>query len=231
MLLERLWFYRFAIADALSGFPASGFKQLPNGKNEFAVTARRHELGIHPRFRMVDSCAAEFAAVTPYYYTTYECGTQYIGIDYVPNLNQSRKKRIVVIGSGPIRIGQGIEFDYGCVHAVGAIQDLGHEAIIINNNPETVSTDFDTSDRLYFDPLNLESVSEILLREDAHGILLQFGGQTAINLALPLSDSLPHLSSMGLDIIMEEQLQRQLTKQDRESLVIAQRNNLRMLME
>ena len=92
------------------------------------------------------------AAVTPYYYTTYECGTQYIGIDYVPNLNQSRKKRIVVIGSGPIRIGQGIEFDYGCVHAVGAIQDLGHEAIIINNNPETVSTDFDTSDRLCFDP-------------------------------------------------------------------------------
>ena len=76
----------------------------------------------------------------------------------------------MVIGSGPIRIGQGIEFDYGCVHAVGAIQDLGHEAIIINNNPETVSTDFDTSDRLYFDPLTLESVSEILLREDAHGI-------------------------------------------------------------
>ena len=119
---------------------------------------------------MVDSCAAEFAAVTPYYYTTYECGTKSIGVDYVPNLNLNKKKRIVVIGSGPIRIGQGIEFDYGCVHAVGAIQDLGHEAIIINNNPETVSTDFDTSDRLYFDPLTLESVSEILLREDAHGI-------------------------------------------------------------
>tara|TARA_B100000035_G_scaffold66091_1_gene53915 strand:- start:9735 stop:11657 length:1923 start_codon:yes stop_codon:yes gene_type:complete len=218
------------IADALSGFPASGFKQLPNGKNEFAVTARRHELGIHPRFRMVDSCAAEFAAVTPYYYTTYECGTQYIGIDYVPNLNQSRKKRIVVIGSGPIRIGQGIEFDYGCVHAVGAIQDLGHEAIIINNNPETVSTDFDTSDRLYFDPLNLESVSEILLREDAHGILLQFGGQTAINLALPLSDSLPHLSSMGLDIIMEGTTPEAVDEaSDRERFEsFAQRNNLRM---
>ena len=218
------------IADALSGFPASGFKQLPIGKNEFAVTARRHELGIHPRFRMVDSCAAEFAAVTPYYYTTYECGTQYIGIDYVPNLNQSRKKRIVVIGSGPIRIGQGIEFDYGCVHAVGAIQDLGHEAIIINNNPETVSTDFDTSDRLYFDPLNLESVSEILLREDAHGILLQFGGQTAINLALPLSDSLPHLSSMGLDIIMEGTTPEAVDEaSDRERFEsFAQRNDLRM---
>ena len=174
------------IADALSGFPVTGFNQLTVGRDEFAVTARRHELSIHPRFRMVDSCAAEFAAVTPYYYTTYECGSESIGIDYVPNLSLRKKRRIVVIGSGPIRIGQGIEFDYGCVHAVGAIQDLGHEAIIINNNPETVSTDFDTSDRLYFDPLTLESVSEILLREDAHGILLQFGGQTAINLALPL---------------------------------------------
>ena len=142
------------IADALSGFPVTGFKQLTVGRDEFAVTARRHELSIHPRFRMVDSCAAEFAAVTPYYYTTYECGSESIGIDYVPNLSSRKKRRVVVIGSGPIRIGQGIEFDYGCVHAVGAIQDLGHEAIIINNNPETVSTDFDTSDRLYFDHLH-----------------------------------------------------------------------------
>ena len=218
------------IADALSGFPASGFKQLPKGKDEFAVTSRRHELSIHPRFRMVDSCAAEFAAVTPYYYTTYECGTKSIGVDYVPNLNLNKKKRIVVIGSGPIRIGQGIEFDYGCVHAVGAIQDLGHEAIIINNNPETVSTDFDTSDRLYFDPLTLESVSEILLREDAHGILLQFGGQTAINLALPLSNNLPHLSSMGLDIIMEGTTPEAVDEaSDRERFeAFAKRNNLRM---
>ena len=191
------------IADALSGFPESGFKSLGVGHDEIAVQHRRHELGVHPRFRMVDSCAAEFAAVTPYYYSTYEGGFSDSGIDYVPALANSNKHRVAVVGSGPIRIGQGIEFDYGCVHAAGAIQDLGFEAIIINNNPETVSTDFDTSDRLYFDPLTLESVSEILLREDANGILLQFGGQTAINLALPLSDSLPHLSRLGLDLAIE----------------------------
>ena len=172
----RMWkgagFTDLHIADALAGFPASGFKLLSEGSDEFAVTLRRHQLGVHPVFRMVDSCAAEFAAVTPYYYTTYEGGSASGGIDYVPGLEESLKQRIVVIGSGPIRIGQGIEFDYGCVHAVGAIRDLGHEAIIINNNPETVSTDFDTSDRLYFDPLTLEAVSEILLRERAHGCLL-----------------------------------------------------------
>ena len=152
---------------------------------------------------MGDACAAEFAAGTPYYYSTYEGGTGENGVDLVPGLEAKSKQRIVVIGSGPIRIGQGIEFDYGCVHAVGAIREMGHEAIIINNNPETVSTDFDTSDRLYFDPLNLESVSEILLREKAHGILLQFGGQTAINLALPLSDNLSHLEKLGLNLVIE----------------------------
>ena len=191
------------IADALCGFPSTGFKELPAGRGEVAVTIRRHEMGIHPRFRMVDSCAAEFAAVTPYYYSTYEGGTGENGIDLVPGIEHKTKHRVVVIGSGPIRIGQGIEFDYGCVHAVGAIREMGHEAIIINNNPETVSTDFDTSDRLYFDPLNLESVSEILLREKAHGILLQFGGQTAINLALPLSENLNHLERMGLSLSIE----------------------------
>ena len=121
----RLWkgagFTDLHIADALAGFPASGFKLLPEGADEFAVTRRRHQLGVHPVFRMVDSCAAEFAAVTPYYYTTYEGGSAPTGIDYVPGLEESLKQRIVVIGSGPIRIGQGIEFDYGCVHAVGAI--------------------------------------------------------------------------------------------------------------
>ena len=191
------------IADALAGFPASGFKPLPEDSDEDAVMGRRHELGIHPRFRMVDSCAAEFAAVTPYYYATYEGGSAPTGIDHVPGIDEFTKQRIVVVGSGPIRIGQGIEFDYGCVHAVGAIRELGHEAIIINNNPETVSTDFDTSDRLYFDPLTLEHSAEILLREKAHGILLQFGGQTAINLALPLAGRLPHLEGMGLNLAMQ----------------------------
>ena len=148
---------------------------------------------------MVDSCAAEFAAKTPYYYSTYE-PYQEVGIDHIPNMEQRTKQRMVAIGSGPIRIGQGIEFDYGCVHAVMAIRSAGMDAILINNNPETVSTDFDTSDRLYFDPLTNECVSEILLREKAHGILLQFGGQTAINLAIPLEKRLPHLSSKGADV-------------------------------
>ena len=115
-------------------------------------------------------------------------------------MEERTKERLVAIGSGPIRIGQGIEFDYGCVHAVKAIREAGKDAILINNNPETVSTDFDTSDRLYFDPLTLEYVSEILLREQAHGILLQFGGQTAINLALPLEARLPDLAANGLDL-------------------------------
>jgi carbamoyl-phosphate synthase large subunit len=230
----RLWkgagFTDLHIADALAGFPASGFKLLPEGADEFAVTRRRHQLGVHPVFRMVDSCAAEFAAVTPYYYTTYEGGSAPTGIDYVPGLEESLKQRIVVIGSGPIRIGQGIEFDYGCVHAVGAIRDLGHEAIIINNNPETVSTDFDTSDRLYFDPLTLEAVSEILLRERAHGILLQFGGQTAINLALPLRDNLTHLSTLGLHLMMEGTTPDAVDEaSDRERFeAFAARNGLRM---
>jgi carbamoyl-phosphate synthase large subunit len=187
------------IADALAGFPPEGLKSLATGQDERAVMQRRHQLNLHPIYRMVDSCAAEFAAKTPYYYSTYEpFGSP--GIDLLPNLEERTKDRLVTIGSGPIRIGQGIEFDYGCVHAVKAIREAGKDAIIINNNPETVSTDFDTSDRLYFDPLTLEYVSEILLRERAHGILLQFGGQTAINLALPLEQRLPDLRLKGLDL-------------------------------
>jgi len=227
---KGLGFSDLHIADALAGFPVAGFKSLPTDKDENAIRNRRHQLRIHPKYRMVDSCAAEFAAVTPYYYSTYEGGSVDSGIDFVPGLDEKQKQRIVVIGSGPIRIGQGIEFDYGCVHAAGAIQDLGHEAIIINNNPETVSTDFDTSDRLYFDPLSLESVSEILLREKANGILLQFGGQTAINLALPLSNSLPHLSQLGLNLSIEGTTPESIDEaSDRERFEeFALRNGLRM---
>lgn len=187
------------IADALAEFPSTGPRSLPIGRNEEAVMRRRHSLALHPRFRMVDSCAAEFAAKTPYYYSTYELDDAE-GVDLLPELETRTKERLVTVGSGPIRIGQGIEFDYGCVHAVKAIREAGKDAILINNNPETVSTDFDTSDRLYFDPLTLECVSEILLREQAHGILLQFGGQTAINLALPLNERLPILKPLGLDL-------------------------------
>ena len=196
---KSLGFSDAHIADALAGFPAAGPKSLQPGFNEEAVMKRRHSLGLHPRYRMVDSCAAEFAAKTPYYYSTYEIDDD-VGVDLLPNLEERTKERLVTVGSGPIRIGQGIEFDYGCVHAVKAIRTAGKDAVLINNNPETVSTDFDTSDRLYFEPLTLEYVSEVLLREQAHGILLQFGGQTAINLALPLNERLPLLKPKGLDL-------------------------------
>ena len=187
------------IADALNSFPATGYKSLPRGRDEDSVMRRRHSLGLHPNYRMVDSCAAEFAAKTPYYYSTYEPSSN-TGIDHIPNLAKRTKERYVAIGSGPIRIGQGIEFDYGCVHAVMAIREAGKDAILINNNPETVSTDFDTSDRLYFEPLTLEYVTEVLLREQAHAILLQFGGQTAINLSQPLDKRLPELEKLGLNL-------------------------------
>ena len=187
------------IADALSGFPASGLKEVAENKSEQAVMKARHSHAVHPIFRMVDSCAAEFAAKTPYYYSTYEPHGDN-RIDILPDLENRVKRRQVVIGSGPIRIGQGIEFDYGCVHAVKAIREAGMDAVLMNNNPETVSTDFDTSDRLYFEPLTLEYVTEVLMRENAHGILLQFGGQTAINLALPLEARLPVLN-MDLEIL------------------------------
>ncbi len=187
------------IADALNAFPASGYKSLPRGRDEDSVMRRRHSLSLHPNYRMVDSCAAEFAAKTPYYYSTYEPASNG-GIDHIPDLQNRVKERYVAIGSGPIRIGQGIEFDYGCVHAVMAIREAGKDAILINNNPETVSTDFDTSDRLYFEPLTLEYVTEVLLREQADSILLQFGGQTAINLSQPLNTRLPELERLGLDL-------------------------------
>ncbi|OIJ13231.1 carbamoyl phosphate synthase large subunit [Anaerobacillus alkalilacustris] len=134
----------------------------------------RYEKGIVPVYKMVDTCAAEFASATPYYYGTYEEENESIITD---------KKSIVVLGSGPIRIGQGIEFDYATVHTVLAIKEAGYEAIIINNNPETVSTDFSISDKLYFEPLAVEDVMHIINHEKPLGVIVQFGGQTAINLA------------------------------------------------
>ena len=128
------------IADALGGFPAAGAGSLPKGRNELAITRRRHDAGIHPRFRMVDSCAAEFAAATPYYYSTYEPGA--VGIDHVPNLMEREADRTVVVGSGPIRIGQGIEFDYGCVRGK-AVRELDVRHPITTTGDRL--TDFDTS--------------------------------------------------------------------------------------
>jgi carbamoyl-phosphate synthase large subunit len=135
---------------------------------------------------MVDTCAAEFAACTPYYYSTYEGENESI---------PSKQRKCIIVGSGPIRIGQGIEFDYCCVHAVRALQAKGIEAIIINNNPETVSTDWDQSDKLYFDPLTLEDVLNLIENEESDGIILSFGGQTPINLANPIKK---YLKANGL---------------------------------
>lgn len=133
---------------------------------------------IMPVFKMVDTCAGEFESATPYYYSTYEKEDEVL---------ESPKKKVIVLGSGPIRIGQGIEFDYATVHAIDAIRSMGYEAIVINNNPETVSTDFNISDRLYFEPLTVEDVFNVVEREKPIGVIVQFGGQTAINLAEPLA--------------------------------------------
>src|SRR5271157_5754403 len=130
-----------------------------------------------PVYKMVDTCAAEFPASTPYFYSTWESTSE-----IVPD----KKQKILILGSGPIRIGQGIEFDYCTVHAVQALRDEGVEVHIVNNNPETVSTDFDTSDRLFFEPMQLEDVTNILMTDEYYGVMVQFGGQNAVNLAVPL---------------------------------------------
>lgn len=145
---------------------------------EDEVYKLREKYNIKPVFKMVDTCAAEFKSETPYFYSTYEQENESVIGD---------KKKIVVLGSGPIRIGQGVEFDYATVHAVKAIKESGYEAIIINNNPETVSTDFSISDKLYFEPLTEEDVMAIIELEHPEGVVVQFGGQTAINLAEKLT--------------------------------------------
>jgi carbamoyl-phosphate synthase large subunit len=149
---------------------------------------------------MVDTCAAEFEAATPYFYSTY---------DDCDESEVSKKRKIVVLGSGPIRIGQGIEFDYCSVHSAWALREEGIETIIINNNPETVSTDFDTSDRLYFEPLQVEDVLNIMDKEKPEGVIVQFGGQTAINLAEPLAKAgIPIIGTAVTDIDRAEDRDR-----------------------
>lgn len=142
------------------------------------VTRLKKKLGLHPDYKMVDTCAAEFEAHTPYYYSTYSQEDE---------VKPQGKGSVVVFGSGPIRIGQGIEFDYCSVHASWALRKAGKKSIVINNNPETVSTDFDTSDSLYFEPLTEEDVMEVIEKEKPEGVICQFGGQTAINLATPMA--------------------------------------------
>ncbi len=137
-----------------------------------------------PTYKMVDTCAAEFPAQTPYYYSTWESGCE---------LTRNTEKKILILGSGPIRIGQGIEFDYCTVHAIQALRECGVEVHVVNNNPETVSTDFDTSDRLFFEPMQLEDVMNILRSDGYYGVMVQFGGQNSVNLTIPINEEIKRL--------------------------------------
>ncbi|MDU4697339.1 MAG: carbamoyl-phosphate synthase large subunit [Paenibacillus sp.] len=186
---KRLGFTDRAIAELRADGQPSG-----THRTEAEVRSFRKEHGLKPVYKMVDTCAAEFEASTPYYYSTYETENEVV---------QTDKEKIVVLGSGPIRIGQGIEFDYSTVHAVWAIQKAGYEAVIINNNPETVSTDFNTSDRLYFEPLFFEDVMNVIEEEKPVGVIVQFGGQTAINLAAPLQAAGVRILGTSLESIDE----------------------------
>lgn len=156
------------------------------------VLAKRNELNIHPTYKYVDTCAAEFEAHTPYYYSAYATEDE-----VVPRGENS----VIVLGSGPIRIGQGVEFDYCSVHSSWALRKADMKSIIINNNPETVSTDFDTSDSLYFEPLTVDDVMEIIRKENPVGVIAQFGGQTAINLAGPLAERGVNILGTSVDSI------------------------------
>lgn len=160
-----------------SGFSDSYIAELWNTTEDEVYNLRR-KLGIFPVYKMIDTCASEFDSYVPYFYSTYEDENESIVSD---------KKKIIVLGSGPIRIGQGVEFDYSTVHAIHAIRDAGYEAIVINNNPETVSTDYTTADKLYFEPLTVEDVMNIVELEKPEGVIATLGGQTAVNLAEPLT--------------------------------------------
>jgi carbamoyl-phosphate synthase large subunit len=174
-----------AVADTpLLKLKRNGFsdRQLAKltGRSEDEVRADRHAQGIRPVYKRVDTCAAEFEASTPYLYSTYETENEAAPTD---------RRKVIILGSGPNRIGQGIEFDTCCVHAVFALREIGFETIMVNCNPETVSTDYDTSDRLYFEPLTLEDVLEIVELEKPEGVIVQFGGQTPLKLAKQLADA------------------------------------------
>ena len=171
------------------------------GATEDEIRARRKKLGLVPSYRLVDTCAAEFEAYTPYYYSTYDRGDD--------EVRKTPKKKVMILGGGPNRIGQGIEFDYCCVHAAFALKEDGFETIMVNSNPETVSTDYDTSDQLFFEPLTLEDVLHIYEREQCWGAIAQFGGQTPLNLALGLQKNGVNIigtSPQGIEIAEDRKL-------------------------
>jgi carbamoyl-phosphate synthase large subunit len=170
-------------------------------RTEDQVRAERKSLALSPSYRLVDTCAAEFEAYTPYYYSTWDRGDD--------EVRPSDRKKVMILGGGPNRIGQGIEFDYCCVHAAFALKEDGFETLMVNSNPETVSTDYDTSDRLYFEPLTLEDVLHIYEREKCWGAIAQFGGQTPLNLALGLQKNGVNIigtSPQGIEIAEDRKL-------------------------
>ncbi|HEY4414175.1 MAG TPA: carbamoyl-phosphate synthase large subunit [Verrucomicrobiae bacterium] len=191
--LDTVPFFRLTMANLISPMSSLNAEKLAQAKSlgfsdrqiahltgstEDAVRAERKKIGLVPSYRLVDTCAAEFEAYTPYYYSTYDRGDD--------EVKKNVAKKVMILGGGPNRIGQGIEFDYCCVHAAFALKEDGFETIMVNSNPETVSTDYDTSDKLFFEPLTLEDVLHIYEREQCWGAIAQFGGQTPLNLALGL---------------------------------------------
>ncbi|MBT6591862.1 MAG: carbamoyl-phosphate synthase large subunit, partial [Rhodospirillaceae bacterium] len=205
----------------MRGIKAQGFSdqrlaQL-TGQSTAQVMAHRHDLDVHPVYKRIDTCAAEFESHTPYMYSTYEGVNQPVECEARP----SDREKIIILGGGPNRIGQGIEFDYCCVHAVFALREAGYEAIMVNCNPETVSTDYDTSDRLYFEPLTAEDVLEIVRLEQSNGslkgLIVQFGGQTPLKLAaeleaagVPILGTTPDAIDLAEDRYRFQQLLQQL---------------------
>ncbi|MEQ8558950.1 MAG: carbamoyl-phosphate synthase large subunit [Henriciella sp.] len=182
------------------------------GQSEKAVRTGRHKLGVRPVYKRIDTCAAEFAAKTPYLYSTYE-HPPYGQTQADDEAGVSDRKKAIILGGGPNRIGQGIEFDYCCCHAAFAMEEIGVESIMVNCNPETVSTDYDTSDRLYFEPLTEEHVSEIIAKEQSagelQGVIVQFGGQTPLKLATPLHEAgIPILGTSPTSIDLAEDRER-----------------------
>ncbi|MDD5686445.1 MAG: carbamoyl-phosphate synthase large subunit [Elusimicrobia bacterium] len=157
-------------------------------RSEYEIKKLRLKFKITPKYKLIDTCAGEFEASTPYFYSTYESENDDIG-EKKQEVRSKKKKKIMILGGGPNRIGQGIEFDYCCVHSVFALRELGFETIMVNCNPETVSTDYDISDKLYFEPLTFEDVMNIVEREKPEGVIIQFGGQTPLNLALRLKEA------------------------------------------
>ncbi|MCU0534109.1 MAG: carbamoyl-phosphate synthase large subunit [Hydrococcus sp. Prado102] len=182
-------------ADKIRSIKQQGFSDrqiaFATKTSEDQVRGYRKHLGVIPTYKLVDTCAAEFEAVTPYYYSSYE--------PHESEVRPSDKRKVMILGGGPNRIGQGIEFDYCCCHAAFALSQEGFETIMVNSNPETVSTDYDTSDRLYFEPLTKEDVLNIIETEHPEGIIVQFGGQTPLKLAIPLQEYLDERETSGSD--------------------------------